>query len=174
MAFGGRFHRGGYLHTWFPAFSRSVEVGVSVTLFFAKKDCSDRNIGANIVMVIFIVIAGMCFYEGKTESVIFDSRQRTLTLSRTSFCCNKKMTWHVSDWSRFFQVSKIVILSLSWKKAHKTVDKWIFFLNQIPYHENVETGPHRASLRRPQRYIKGEKWYDILRPYHKNDKRRAY
>ena len=54
------------------------------------------NLGANIVMVILVGIAGLCFYEGKIESVVFDRRVGTMILSRTDSMCNKKQTFHVS------------------------------------------------------------------------------
>jgi len=48
------------------------------------------NLAANIVMVILVGIAGLCFYEGKIESVIFDRKNGTMILSRTDSTCNKK------------------------------------------------------------------------------------
>ena len=55
------------------------------------------NLGANIVMVILVGIACLCFYEGKIESVVFDRRAGTMILSRTDSACNKKQTLHVSS-----------------------------------------------------------------------------
>ena len=54
------------------------------------------NFGANIVMVILVGVAGLCFYEGKVESVIFDKKRGLMILSRTDSTCSKKHTWHVS------------------------------------------------------------------------------
>ena len=54
------------------------------------------NLGANIVMIILVGIAGLCFYEGKIESVVFDRRTGTMILSRRDSTCNKKQTFHVS------------------------------------------------------------------------------
>ena len=56
-----------------------------------------RNLGANIVMVILVGLAGLCVYEGKIESVIFDKGHGTLVLRRTSSACEQKQTYHVSS-----------------------------------------------------------------------------
>ena len=48
-------------------------------------------------MVILVGLAGLCVYEGKIESVIFDKGHGTLVLRRTSSACEQKQTYHVSS-----------------------------------------------------------------------------
>lgn len=55
------------------------------------------NLASNIVMIILVGIACLCFYEGKIESVVFDRRQGTMTLSRRDSTCGEKKTFHVSS-----------------------------------------------------------------------------
>ena len=51
---------------------------------------------ANIIAIILVIIAGVSFYEGRIESVIFDRKNMMLTIRRTDSTCQKKQTWHVS------------------------------------------------------------------------------
>ena len=66
------------------------------------------NLGANIVMIILVGIAGLCFYEGKIESVVFDRRTGTMILSRRDSTFNKKQTFHVSFACYFSRKEKLV------------------------------------------------------------------
>lgn len=55
------------------------------------------SFGANVVMVILLGIAGLCVYEGRIESIIFDKRQGLMILRRTDYLFSKKQTWQRLD-----------------------------------------------------------------------------